>query len=86
MSAVLNRAGTLSVGLVGGVVAGAIFKQVWKVVAHQEDTPDATDIERSWREVLLAAAVHGAIFAVVKAVLQRGGVLGARRVRRRRAT
>ncbi|WP_345601919.1 DUF4235 domain-containing protein, partial [Streptomyces chumphonensis] len=63
MSAVLNRAGTLSVGLVGGVVAGAIFKQVWKVVAHQEDTPDATDIERSWREVLLAAAVHGAIFA-----------------------
>ncbi|WP_431784066.1 DUF4235 domain-containing protein [Streptomyces chumphonensis] len=86
MSAVLNRAGTLSVGLVGGVVAGAIFKQVWKVVAHQEDTPDATDIERSWREVLVAAAVHGAIFAVVKAVLQRGGVLGARRVRSRRAT
>ncbi|WP_340556023.1 DUF4235 domain-containing protein [Streptomyces sp. GSL17-111] len=85
MSAILNKAGTLSVGLVGGVVAGAIFKRVWKVVAHQEDTPDATDIERSWREVLMAAAVHGAIFAVVKAVLQRGGVLGARRVRSRRA-
>ncbi|WP_308294825.1 DUF4235 domain-containing protein [Streptomyces sp. JJ66] len=76
---------SLLVGAVGGVIAGAIFKQVWKVVAGDEDTPDATDVERTWREVLTAAVLQGAIFALVKAVIQRGGVVGARRVRGRRA-
>ncbi|MBW1603333.1 DUF4235 domain-containing protein [Streptomyces sp. JJ66] len=82
---VLSRVASLLVGAVGGVIAGAIFKQVWKVVAGDEDTPDATDVERTWREVLTAAVLQGAIFALVKAVIQRGGVVGARRVRGRRA-
>lgn len=52
----------MALGAVSGVLAGAVFKQVWKVVGHDEDAPDATDPERSWREVLLAAALQGAIF------------------------
>lgn len=31
------------------------------------DAPDATDEDRTWRQILIAAAIQGAIFAVVKA-------------------
>ena len=58
-------------GVLGGVIAGAIFKQVWKLIAHEEDTPDSTDVQKSWGEVLIAATLQGAIFAVVKAAVDR---------------
>jgi hypothetical protein len=56
----------------GCVMAGAIFKKVWKFAAHEDQAPKATDAWRGWREVLLAAALEGAIFAVVKAAMERG--------------
>jgi hypothetical protein len=68
------------VSVLGGVVAGAIFKRVWKVAAREEDAPKATDAQRGWREILLAAALQGAIFAVVKAAVDRGAAEGTRRV------
>ncbi|MDX3457978.1 DUF4235 domain-containing protein [Streptomyces sp. ME02-8801-2C] len=70
----------MAVGALGGVLSGAIFKQAWKRIAHEEDAPDATDEFRSWREVLTAALVQGAIFAVVKAAVDRGGATAVRRV------
>ncbi|HEY5985302.1 MAG TPA: DUF4235 domain-containing protein [Streptosporangiaceae bacterium] len=69
---------SLLVSLLAGLLAGAIFKQMWKVAAREEDAPKATDEERGWREVLIAAAIEGAIFAVVKAALDRGAATGAR--------
>ncbi|MFD5543306.1 DUF4235 domain-containing protein [Streptomyces sp. NPDC127079] len=68
----------LALGLLGGLAAGALFKQTWKVLGHDEDAPDATDEDRSWREVLLAAALQGAIFSVVKAAVDRAGATGVR--------
>jgi hypothetical protein len=68
------------VSVLGGVVAGAIFKRIWKVAAREEDAPKATDAQRGWREILLAAALQGAIFAVVKAAVDRGAAEGTRRV------
>lgn len=68
------------VSVLGGVVAGAIFKRVWKVAAREEDAPKATDAQRGWREILLAAALQGAIFAVVKAAVDRGAAEGTRRL------
>lgn len=62
----------MAVSVLGGVVAGAIFKRIWKVAAHEEEAPSATDARRGWGEVLTAAALQGAVFAVVKAVLDRG--------------
>ena len=59
-------------GMVGGMVAGAIFKRVWKLAAHEEETPEATDARRGWPEILAAAALQGAIFALVKAAVDRG--------------
>jgi len=37
------------VSVLGGVLAGAIFKQVWKVAFSEDDAPQATDADRSWR-------------------------------------
>jgi hypothetical protein len=60
--------------IAGGLVAGMVFKQVWKRVGDDEaDAPSALQSEYSWREVLIAAAVQGAIYAVVKAAVDRGG-------------
>lgn len=47
----------------------AVFKQVWKKLGHDEDAPGPVDEDRSWREVLIAATLHGAIFASVKAAV-----------------
>ncbi|NYE50899.1 TRAP-type C4-dicarboxylate transport system permease large subunit [Spinactinospora alkalitolerans] len=70
----------LLAGVLGGILAGVIFKQVWKLVAGHEDAPEATKEDSTWREVLTAAAIHGAVFAVVKAVVDRAGATGVRRV------
>ncbi|MGV9881938.1 DUF4235 domain-containing protein [Streptomyces sp. NPDC003006] len=70
----------MAFGMLGGAVAGALFKRTWKAVAGEDDAPDAHDEERAWREILAAAALQGAIFAVVRAVVERGGAVGVRRV------
>jgi hypothetical protein len=70
----------LLLGMAAGAVAGFAFKQVWKVVAGDDDAPDATDEDRGWGEILAAAAIQGAIFAVVKAAVDRGGAEGVRRL------
>ncbi|MGW4212370.1 DUF4235 domain-containing protein [Lentzea sp. NPDC004789] len=63
-------------GALGGFLATMIFGQVWKVVAGDEEAPSATMRNRTWREVLLAAALQGAIFGLVKAAIDRGGAKG----------
>ncbi|MFC9635229.1 DUF4235 domain-containing protein [Streptomyces mirabilis] len=70
----------LALGAVSGMVAGAAFKQAWKMLGHDEDAPDATDEDRSWNEVLLAATLQGAIFAAVKAAVDRAGATATRRL------
>jgi hypothetical protein len=80
MIKLLYKPMSMLVSVLGGVVAGAIFKRIWKVAAREEDAPKATDAQRGWREILLAAALQGAIFAVVKAAVDRGAAEGTRRV------
>ncbi|THA75612.1 DUF4235 domain-containing protein [Streptomyces sp. A0642] len=63
----------LLLGSLSGAVAGGIFKAVWKRIKGEEDAPDATDQQRPWREILVAAALQGAIFAAVKAATDRAG-------------
>ena len=78
--ALLYRPLGVATGMAGGLLASAVFKQVWKRVAGEEDAPRATDESRGWHEVLVAAAVQGAIFAAVKAAVDRGGAAGFRRL------
>lgn len=67
---------SILVSLLGGMLAGAIFKRVWRLAAHEEEAPTATDIRRGWPEVLVAATLQGAIFALVRAALDRGVAKG----------
>jgi Protein of unknown function (DUF4235) len=62
--------------VVGGILAGVVFKQIWKLVSHQEEAPKAKESEYGWREILPAAAFEGAIFGLVKAAVDRGGAEG----------
>jgi uncharacterized protein DUF4235 len=78
MGKLLYRAISMGVSVLGGVVAGAIFKRIWRVAAHEDEAPSATDARRGWPEVLIAAALQGAVFAVVKAALDRGTATAAR--------
>jgi hypothetical protein len=65
-------------GLLGGMIASALFSKVWRAVAHEDDVPDASDEDRAWKEIIPAVALKGAIAGVVKAVLHRGGATGVR--------
>jgi predicted metal-dependent enzyme (double-stranded beta helix superfamily) len=67
------------VSVLGGILAGAIFKKAWKIAAGEEEAPQATDAHRGWGEVLLAATLQGAIFAVVKAAVDRAAASGVRK-------
>lgn len=71
---------SLVVGTVGGMVAGMVFKQVWRLVRHEDHAPSPMDEERGWREIIVAAAIQGAIYAAVKATVNRGGARAVHRV------
>ncbi|WP_086730635.1 DUF4235 domain-containing protein [Streptomyces carpinensis] len=60
-------------GWAGGSLAGIAFRATWKAIRHEDDAPDALDRDRRWGEILLAAAVQGAIFAVVRSAVDRAG-------------
>ncbi len=62
--------------LAAGAVATALFKQIWRRVADEDDAPDALQSEYGLGKVLLAAMIQGAIFAVIKALIDRGGARG----------
>jgi hypothetical protein len=80
MIKLLYKPVSMLVSVLGGVLAGAIFKSLWKMTAREDDAPTATDAHHSWREVLLAAALQGAIFAVVKAAVDRAAAEGTRKL------
>lgn len=81
---VLQRIAYKPVGLVlgalAGLLAGTVFKQVWRRATGEDEAPSPTDEDYGWGEVLAAAIIQGAIFAGVKAVVDRAGASGVRRI------
>ena len=73
---VLYKPFGLLFGTLGGVLASFAFRKIWMAIADEPDAPDATDRERGWGEILLAAAVQGALFAGVRALVDRAGATG----------
>lgn len=62
--------------ILGGLVANLVFKKVWQRAAPSQapsDPPNALDTGTDLRTILLAAGLQGAIFAVVKVLIDRGG-------------
>ncbi|HZG05980.1 MAG TPA: DUF4235 domain-containing protein [Streptomyces sp.] len=76
----LYRPVGLALGALSGAVASAAFKQVWKAISDEDDTPDPGDEDRKLTEILLAAAIQGVIFSVVRAAVDRGGAVVVRKV------
>ena len=72
----VNKAVGMLVSVLGGMLARSLFKKIWKAVTGEEDAPKPTDARRGWGEILLAAALQGAIFAVVQAALDRATAEG----------
>ncbi|MCX4539295.1 DUF4235 domain-containing protein [Streptomyces sp. NBC_01565] len=70
----------LALGAVSGMLAGIAFKQAWGLIEGDDDAPNATDEDRTWKEILIAAALQGAIFAVTKAAVDRSGAVATRRL------
>jgi hypothetical protein len=72
---ILYRPWGMLASMLGGLVAGQIVQLIWKkaVPGDQEEPPKPLDSEYRLRQILVAALVQGAIFAVVRALIDRGG-------------
>lgn len=66
----------LIVSVLAGVLARALFKRGWRAVTHDRKAPSAKDRDRTWREVIAAAVIRGAVFGGVKALVDRAGATG----------
>ena len=76
MAKLLYKPFGLIFSVLGGIVAGAIFKRIWGVAGRDDEAPEATDATKGWREILVAAAAQGAVFGGVKALIDRAGATG----------
>jgi hypothetical protein len=61
--------------LIGGLIAGAVFKQVWRLATpgEQSDPPKPLATEYPFKQILIAAVLQGAIFSLVKTIIDRQG-------------
>jgi hypothetical protein len=59
------------IGMAAGAAGGVAFKSAWRRMDAGREVPDAHDEARSWKAVLIAAALQGAVFAVIHAVVDR---------------
>lgn len=61
--------------MLGGLLANTIFKKVWQRAApgEQADPPKPLETEYPLKQVLIAAAVQGAIYSLVKTIIDRAG-------------
>ncbi|MDL9948797.1 DUF4235 domain-containing protein [Gordonia sp. ABSL11-1] len=80
MSKALYKPLSIATSVLGGVVAGAAFGQVWKRITDDREVPDPKDLQHSTAEVLAGAALQGLIFGLVRAAIDRAGAKGYRAV------
>jgi hypothetical protein len=72
---------SIATSVAGGLLAGAVFTQIWKKIADpDQEPPQPKDLSRSGREALTAAALQGLIFGLVRAAVDRAGAHGYRAV------
>jgi hypothetical protein len=80
-SKVLYMPLSIATSVGGGLLASAVFAQVWKRVDDsQEPPPDPKDLNRSAAKALSGAALQGLVFGLVRAAVDRAGARGYRAV------
>ena len=60
-------------GVAGGLLASMLFGRIWRALTGKGDVPEVTDKAEGWADILPAAALHGIVFGVVKALVDRAG-------------
>jgi hypothetical protein len=80
MSKLQYKALGLLVGVLGGMLASAIVRKIWELTPGHDEAPEAIDTRRSWGEILTAAALQGAIFAVIRAAVERATAASAEKL------
>ena len=68
---------SVATSVTGGLLAGAVFSQIWKRVSDDDQAPpDPKDLRNSTRSALVGAGLQGLVFGVVKAAVDRAGARG----------
>lgn len=62
--------------VLGGLLATQLFSRVWKLPTEGDKAPTAKDKAASGKEIAIAATAQGAVFGVVKALVNRAGAKG----------
>jgi hypothetical protein len=62
-------------GLLAGQLGKKVFDFVWTKI-DDEEPPEATTLETSWRRLMAVAAVQGVILRIVRFVVDRYGAIG----------
>ena len=63
--------------VLGGLLAAKVFAQLWRLLpGTDESAPAPKDPDYSWKAVALSAALQGAVYGAVKAVVDRAGARG----------
>ncbi len=71
MITLLYKPWSILFGVLGGLLASTLFAKLWALLANGEP-PAPTQQDASWKAILPAAALEGAVYATVKAAAQRG--------------
>lgn len=72
---ILYRPIGLASSMLGGLLASVLFRQVWRLATpgEQSDPPKPLESEYSFKQIMLAAVIQGAIFSAVKTIIDRQG-------------
>ena len=63
----------LLIGVLGGRAAATSFNRLWRLIDSEGQAPRATDRDSTWRQVMAASAMRGAVVGVVRAATDRAG-------------
>lgn len=69
----------LALGMAAGTLATLVVRQAWRLLSDQQELPAADSPENAWPDVLAAAALQGAAFAMAKSTARRVQALAMRR-------